>query len=103
NLRQCWIITGGDFLRRAKRFRVKETRQTRNNERYQLFLKPAEMLLLVVLVAVSPTEPEMVTPSYSFCSAPNFRSHLSSVVVSDWPATKLVPVSVMLSFADWSV
>ena len=70
---------------------------------YQLRLKPALMLLLVAPAAVSPIEPEMVTPSNSFCSAPILRSHLSSVVDSVWPAMKLVPVSVMLSFADWSV
>jgi len=31
------------------------------------------------------------------------RSHLSSADESVWPAMKLVPVSVMLSLADWSV
>ena len=70
---------------------------------YQLRLKPALRLLLVAPCAVSPIEPEMLTPSNSFCSAPILRSHLSSVVDSVWPAMKLVPVSVMLSFADWSV
>jgi hypothetical protein len=30
------------------------------------------------------------------------RSHLSSAEDSDWLAMKLVPVSAMLSFADWS-
>ena len=45
----------------------------------------------------------MVTPSNSFCSAPILRSHLSSEVDSVWPAVKLVPVSAMLSLADWSV
>ena len=74
-----------------------------DRESYQLCLKPALMLLLMAPGGVSPTEPETVTPSNSFCSAPTLRSHLSSVVDSVWPAMKLVPVSVMLSFADWSV
>jgi hypothetical protein len=30
-------------------------------------------------------------------------SHLTSADESVWPAMKLVPVSVMLSLADWSV
>ena len=52
---------------------------------------------------VSPIEPEMLTPPNNFCSAPTLRSHLSSVDDRVWPAVKLVPVSAMLSFADWSV
>src|SRR5262249_48652504 len=67
---------------------------------HQLFLKPALMLLLVVPCGVSPIEPEMVTPSSTFCSAPNLRSHLSSVVDRVWPAVTLVPVSPIESFAD---
>jgi hypothetical protein len=31
------------------------------------------------------------------------RSHLSSAVDKVCPAMKLVPVSAMLNFADWSV
>src|SRR6187551_1681223 len=70
---------------------------------YQLRLKPALKLLLVAPEAVSPIEPEMVTPSNSFCSAPILPSHLSSLDDSVRPAVKLVPVSVIESFADWSV
>src|SRR5262245_53412907 len=69
---------------------------------YQLRLKPAVMLLFVVPCAVSPTEPETVTPSSSFCSAPTLRSHLSSPDDRVCPALTLVPVSPMFSFADWS-
>jgi len=58
------------------------------------------MLLLVVPWEVSPTEPETVTPSNSFCSAPTRRSHLSSAVDSVWPAVMLVPVSVTDRRAD---
>src|SRR5918999_2016494 len=64
---------------------------------HQLRLKPALRLLLAAPEGVSPIEPEMVTPSNSFCSAPTLRSHLSSDVDSAWPAIKLVPVSAMLS------
>src|ERR1700757_4471618 len=70
---------------------------------YQLRLKPALMLLLVAPDGVSPTEPEIVTPSVSFCSAPTLRSHLSSVDDRLCPAVTLVPVSPMSSLADWSV
>src|SRR4051794_4739215 len=70
---------------------------------YQLRLKPAPKLLLVAPVAVSPIEPEMVTPSNSFCSAPILPSHLSSFEDSVRPAVKLVPVSVIASLADWSL
>ena len=70
---------------------------------YQLFLKPAVTLLLIAPCEVSPTEPETVTLSNSFCSAPTWRSHLSSVVDSVWPAVTLVPVSVRVTLADWSV
>src|SRR5438552_19037924 len=70
---------------------------------YQLRLKPALKLLLAAPDGVSPIEPEMVTPSNSFCSAPTLRSHLSSDVDRVWPAMRPVPVSAMLSFADWSV
>jgi hypothetical protein len=70
---------------------------------YQLFFQPAVTLLLVAPCAVSPTEPEMVTPSESFCSAPILRSHLSSPDDRLWPAVTLVPVLPMSSLADWSV
>ena len=70
---------------------------------YQLCLNPAVRLLFVVPSAVSPIEPEMLTPPNNFCSAPILRSHLSSAEDSVWPALKLVPVSAMLSFADCSV
>jgi hypothetical protein len=70
---------------------------------YQLCLNPAVRLLLVVPSAVSPIEPDMLTPPNSFCSAPTLRSHRSSADDSVWPALKLVPVSAMLSFADCSV
>jgi hypothetical protein len=65
-------------------------------------LKPAPKLLLTPPVDVSPIEPEMVTPSNSFCSA---RPAQPFVVAedSDRPAVKLVPVSPMASLADWSV
>ncbi len=63
----------------------------------------AVRLLLIAPCEVSPTEPETVTLSNSFCSAPNLRSHLSSVVDSVWPAVMLVPVSVRVTLADWSV
>ena len=71
--------------------------------RHQLRLNPAVRLLLVVPSGVSPIEPETLTPSNSFCSAPILRSHLSSVEESVWPAIRLVPVSAMLSLADCSV
>ena len=71
--------------------------------RHQLCLNPAVRLLFVAPSGVSPIEPEMLTPSNSFCSAPILRSHLSSVEESVWPAMKLVPVSAMLSLADCSV
>ena len=64
---------------------------------YQLRLNPAEMLLFAVPCGVSPIEPETLTPPNSFCSAPILRSHLSSVEDRLWPATRLVPVSAMLS------
>src|SRR5215212_907746 len=70
---------------------------------YQLRLNPALRLLLAAPDGVSPIEPEMVTPSNSFCSAPTLRSHLSSEADRVWPAIRLVPVSAMLSLADWSV
>src|SRR5882724_7427411 len=70
---------------------------------YQLRLKPALMLLLVAPVAVSPIDPETVTPSNSFCSAPTLPNHLSSLEDSVRPALKLVPVSPIESLADWSV
>src|SRR5258706_9094709 len=70
---------------------------------HQLCLNPAVRLLLVVPSGVSPTEAEMLTPSYNFCSAPTLRSHLSSAEDSVWPAIRLVPVPPMLSFADCSV
>src|SRR3954451_13745479 len=70
---------------------------------YQLFLKPAVRLLLIAPCEFSRTEPETVTLSNSFCSAPTLRSHLSSVVDSDWPAVMLVPVSVRVTLADCSV
>src|ERR1700694_1117948 len=69
---------------------------------HQLRLNPALTLLFVVPSGVSPIEPDMLTPSNSFCSAPILPSHLSSVEERVWPATKLVPVSAMLSFAERS-
>src|ERR1700733_10834100 len=75
---------------------------SRNDDSYQLRLKPAEMLLFGAPCKVSPIEPETLTPPNNCCSAPILRSHLSSVDDSVWPAMKLVPVSAMLSFADWS-
>ena len=80
-----------------------ENASNRTAAAYQLRLNPALRLLLAAPSAVSPIEPEMVTPSNSFCSAPILRSHLSSVDDSVWPAIRLVPVSAMLSFADCSV
>src|SRR4051812_6900097 len=70
---------------------------------YQLFLKPAVMLLLVVPCAVSPIMPETMTLSRSFCSAPTRRSHLSSPVDRVWPAVRLVPVLPIESLADCTV
>ena len=70
---------------------------------YQLRLKLAPRLPVGMPSAVSPIAPLTVTPPNSFCSAPNLRSHLSSVEDSDCPAMKLVPVSARLSFADCSV
>src|SRR5690349_24821482 len=92
-LRQWWNFTGarGCPLPRGK------------SGFYQLFLKPAEMLLLVVPCAVSPTEPEIETPPNSFCSAPSLRSHLSSEVEGLCPADTLVSVSVTSSLGDCSV
>ena len=58
------------------------------------------MLLLVAPCGVSLTEPEIVTPSSTFCSAPSLRSHLSSVEDRVWPAVTLVPVSPIEIFAD---
>src|SRR6478736_6103821 len=81
----------------------RKTRQIAAIVTYQLRLNPALRLLLAAPDGVSPIEPEMVTPSNSFCSAPTLRSHLSSEVDRVWPAIRLVPVSVMLSLADWSV
>jgi hypothetical protein len=51
---------------------------------------------------VSLTDPVMVTLPNSFCSAPICLSHLLSAVEWVCPAMKLVPVSAMPSFADWS-
>src|SRR6478672_5002163 len=84
-------------------FRGRKRRQKARKYSYQLRLKPAPKLLLTPPVDVSPIEPEMVTPSNSFCSAPTLPSHLSSLEDSDRPAVKLVPVSPMASLADWSV
>ena len=61
------------------------------------------MLLLVAPCGVSPIEPDTVTPSNGCCSAPIFRSHLSSLVESLSPVVTLVPTPVMLSLADCSV
>src|ERR1700694_2160791 len=69
---------------------------------HQLRFNPAAPLLFVVPSGVSPIEPDMLTPSNNFCSAPILPSHLSSVEESVWPATRLVPVSAMLSFAERS-
>src|SRR5258708_12886104 len=70
---------------------------------HQLCLKPAVRLRFGMPCGVSLIEPLMLTPPNNFCSAPILRSHFSSVDENDWPAMKLVPVSAMLSFADWSV
>src|SRR4051795_8044683 len=78
-------------------------RQQSVKDGYQLFLKPAVMLLLVVPCAVSPIMPDSVTLSRSFCSAPTLRSHLSSPVDRVWPAIRLVPVLPIESLADCSV
>ena len=43
---------------------------------------------------VSPIEPEMVTPSNSFCSAPTLRSHLSSEVDNDLAAVSEVEAGI---------
>ncbi len=75
---------------------------TEGREPYQLRLKPALKPLLTAPDGVSLIEPEMVTPSNSFCSAPNLPSHLSSLDEVVRPAMKLVPVAVVDSFADWS-
>src|ERR1700754_98865 len=72
----------------------------RDDERYQLRLNPALMLLFAVPCSVSPIEPLTLTPPNSCCSAPILRSHLSSVEDSVWPAMRLVPVSARLSRAD---
>src|SRR6516225_843400 len=92
-LRQCWFIPGewGSLKKEGEK------------AAYQLFLKPALMLLLVVPCAVSPIEPDTVTPPNSFCSAPTLRSHLSSEVDRVCPAVMLVPVSVNSTLADCSV
>src|ERR1700744_4735331 len=86
---RCGMIGAFNRLRRGESPRI-----------HQLFLKPALMLLLMVPCGVSPTEPEMVTPSITFCSAPTLRCHLSSVDDSVWPAVMLVPVSPIETFAD---
>ena len=74
-----------------------------SEEIHQLFLKPAVRLLLIAPCEVSPTEPETVTLSNSFCSAPSLRSHLSSDVDMVRPATMPVPVSPKMTLTDWSV
>src|ERR1700733_10430880 len=76
---------------------------SRGTARYQLCLKPAEMLLLAMPSGVSAIEPEILKPPTIFCSAPILRSHFSSDVDSVWPAEKLVPVSARPGFADCSV
>src|SRR5690349_16763636 len=86
-LRHLWFIQPASPWRNSLRI-------------HQLFLNPALMLLLVVPCGVSPIEPEMVTPSSTFCSAQNLRSHLSSLEDSVCPAVTLVPVSPIESFAD---
>src|SRR6185312_8881675 len=72
NLRQWWIILGGGG------FGAENASNRDISGPYQLRLKPAPRLLLAAPDGVSPIEPEMVTPSNSFCSAPTLRSHLSS-------------------------
>src|SRR6202158_6348728 len=69
---------------------------------HQLRLNPALTLLFVVPSGVSPIEPDMLTPSNNFYSAPLLPSHLSSVAERSGRATKLVRVSAILSFAERS-
>src|SRR6266851_1140288 len=108
------------FSSEVEPVRVEKTRQIKNLEPrfdsskrkwlqgcgdasgHQLRLNPALRLLFVVPSAVSPIEPDMLTPSNSFCSAPILPSHLSSAEDSVWPAIRLVPVSAMLSLAERS-
>jgi hypothetical protein len=80
-----------DHSRGMVSFRPENASNRDNSGPYQLRLKPALKLLLAAPDGVSPIEPEMVTPSNSFCSAPTLRSHLSSEADRVWPAIRLVP------------
>src|SRR5260370_24422032 len=123
-MRQCSILRWNRpdvFQAKWRPVRVEKTRQIKNPEprfdaigtemalgpradvgRHQLRLNPALRLLLVVPCAVSPIEPDRLTPPNKFCSAPILPSHLSSAQHSVAPAIRLVPVSGMLSFAERS-